>query len=198
MKVVDITGLKFGCLTPIKRCGSKQTKNGATALWECLCDCGSSGVFEGTKLRNGNTKSCGCLKKKAGDQTRTHGKSNTKAYELWAAMIQRAKGNRAKSYVDLGIGVCERWQSFENFYADMGDPPEGYSLERIDNFGDYEPTNCKWIPLKDQWRNRRTTRLVEFGGELMSPREIGERIGMSIGRVKRRITTLGGKHVFTG
>ena len=113
-------------------------------------------------------------------------------------MIQRAKGNRAKSYVDLGIGVCERWQSFENFYADMGDPPEGYSLERIDNFGGYEPTNCKWIPLKDQWRNRRTTRLVEFGGELMSPREIGERIGMSIGRVKRRITTLGGKHVFTG
>lgn len=197
MQVADITGVKFGLLTPIRRAGSKPTKNGATALWECACDCGAAGVFEGVKLRNGNTKSCGCLKKRAGDRNKTHGLTKTKAYQLWAAMIQRARWNRAKSYKDLGIKVCKRWELFENFYDDMGNPPEGYSLERVNNFGDYEPDNCKWIPMRDQWRNRRNTRLIDFNGELLSPREVGERVGISVGRVNRRIEkTSDGRYVF--
>ena len=199
MQVTDITGAKFGLLTPIRRAGSKTTKSGANALWECACDCGAVGVFAGVRLRSGNTKSCGCLKKLAGNRNKTHGLTSTKAYQLWGAMIQRAKGNRAKSYTDLGIKVCKRWESFENFYADMGDPPAGYSLERVNNFGDYEPENCKWIPMRDQWRNRRNTRLIAFNGEMLSPREVGERVGMSVGCVNRRMTqTPEGQYVFNG
>lgn len=186
MKTIDIKGQKFGLLTAIEQRGSQKSSNGTSALWLCLCECGNQVVTTGVRLRTGNTKSCGCMKKKAGERNKTHGKSKSKAYQLWAAMVQRAKGNRSKSYVSLGIGVCERWMIFENFYADMGDPPPGYSLERVNNFGDYTPENCKWIPKTDQWRNRRNTKLIEFRGRLLSKREIEDEMGWTHGTIYRK------------
>ncbi len=189
MRVTDITGVKFARLLVLRREGSQKTHNGACATWLCVCDCGRQLVVPGVRLRTGTTKSCGCLKRQSGLRNMTHGKSGSKAYQLWGAMIQRAKGNRSKSYVDLGVTVCDRWLSFENFLQDMGDPPLGYSLERVDNFKGYSPDNCKWIPKTEQWRNRRNTKLVEFRGRMMSFREIEDEMGWSHGTIYRKTVT---------
>lgn len=91
---------------------------------------------------------------------RKHGMTGTPTYHAWVAMRQRCSNpnlNRAERYVGRGIKVCDRWSSFENFLADMGVRPDGLSLEREDNDGDYEPGNCKWATRSEQMRNRRST-----------------------------------------
>lgn len=189
---MDVIGQKFGMLTVIELAERRKTSGGTVLLWRCRCDCGGESKSRLAQLRNGMTKSCGCLKRKAGDQTRTHGMSNTKVYELWTAMIQRARGHRAQSYVERNIGVCERWLRFENFLADMGEPPgPRYSLEREDNDKGYEPGNCVWLPMVEQWRNRSNTTLHDFMGERLSLREIAERSGINRATLWHRVAVQG-------
>lgn len=188
----DMTGVEFGSLRVLRFDHSKKTTSGSTAHWLCLCNCGKETVVAGSNLRNGNTKSCGCLRYASENKNHTHKKSKTKAYQLWGAMIQRARGHRYKTYADNCIGVADEWLSFENFYADMGDPPApGYSLERVDNNAGYRKENCKWIPMTDQWRNRRNTKLHEFQGEMLSYREIEDRIGLTHGTIRRKVSMQG-------
>lgn len=100
-----------------------------------------------------------------------HGKRTSRVYKIWQSMRERCNSPRNASYPRYGgrgISVCERWHAFENFYADMGDPPAGYSLERIDVNGNYEPSNCKWIPLGEQALNRTSTRFLTAFGETKS------------------------------
>lgn len=124
-------------------------------------------------------------------ETATHGKSKTRTYGLWGAMIQRGKGNRAQSYVDLGVTVCDRWLNFEAFLADMGEAPDGHSLERVDNLRGYSPDNCKWIPIEDQWRNRRNTKLYEHRGQMLSIREIADDVGICRATLWHRVAKQG-------
>jgi len=96
----------------------------------------------------------------------THGMSYSSEYKVWAGMKGRCADKKQKSHGGRGITVCERWQSFENFYADMGPrPSDKHSIERIDNDGNYEPSNCRWATLSEQMRNTRRNRIVEFRGE---------------------------------
>jgi hypothetical protein len=111
-------------------------------------------------LLNGATKSCGCLNHENRQKPRRHGLSwKIPEYRSWINMRQRClnKNNpRYKDYGGRGIKICKRWSSFENFLADMGQMPgPGYSIERINNDGDYEPDNCIWLPRRDQWKNKR-------------------------------------------
>ena len=93
-----------------------------------------------------------------------------------------------KNYGERGICVCDRWMnSFENFYADMGDRPEGKSLERIDNDGDYCPENCKWASRSEQGTNQRTNRLLTHNGETMTLAQWSRRTGLSKHVISRRI-----------
>lgn len=189
---MSLLNQQFGILTVIDLHHRSKVSGGTLLFWRCRCECGAETVVAANNLRSGNTKSCGCLKKRAGERTRTHGLSGSKAYELWSAMIQRARGNRAASYAERGIGVCERWLSFENFLADMGNPPgPRYSVERVDNDKGYEPGNCKWLPMVDQWRNRSTTKLWDFEGEKKSLREIAESRGMCAATLRHRIRVQG-------
>lgn len=103
-------------------------------------------------------------------------------YATWRNMLQRCERPESPDfsrYGGRGISVCERWHSFAAFLADMGAKPEGMSIDRIDNDGNYEPGNCRWATKKEQGRNRRTNRKVTFNGETLTPAEWAERLGMS-------------------
>lgn len=167
-KFIDLIGQRFGRLTVMEEaCRNKQ----GSVLWKCQCDCGFQAIVNGDNLRQGHTKSCGCwseeLKVIHGQRRRGN---VTPTYITWASMKDRCSnpnGPKRKNYKERGIKICERWNSFENFYFDMGERPKGLTIERIDNNGNYEPSNCKWATPKEQARNTRQNRLIEYQGKIM-------------------------------
>lgn len=139
-------------------------------FWYCRCDCGNNKVIVGTRLRNGKTKSCGCLAReqaasraKARNATtpprKTHGLRRSPEYRAWQNMKKRCLSPNAVQYPYYGlrgISICAEWMRFESFYADMGPKPSRvHSLDRKDNDGNYEPGNCRWATKVEQATNRR-------------------------------------------
>lgn len=152
----DITGQRFGRLTALAPTRSASGR----FCWLWRCDCGKETVARSGPVRAGQMQSCGCFRiERVRAAITTHGASRTPEYDCWIAMFQRCynpKNPMFKYYGGRGIEVCERWHKFENFLADMGRRPAGrYSIERIDNDGNYEPRNCKWIPQGEQAKNTR-------------------------------------------
>lgn len=111
-------------------------------------------------------------------------------YNAWRAMLDRCRRPKCKEfkwYGARGIRVCERWLTFDNFLADMGPCPPGLTIDRRDNDGDYEPTNCRWISQRDQCRNRRGNVLVEFEGQQITAADLAVRLGVPGYTVYRRL-----------
>lgn len=129
--------------------------NGKSAIrYICECDCGVVKPVHSSHLKNGSSQSCGCLNREI---STTHGMSKTRAYKSWSGMIQRCSGSTRKAdatYAERGITFQESWADFEAFYADMGDCPDGYELERGDSFGNYCKDNCSWTDEVTQATNR--------------------------------------------
>lgn len=155
-KFIDITGIKYNKLTVVKKVAAKSK---ASAYWECLCDCGKVSIVAGCKLKSGATKSCGCHRAALLNNL-THGMANkTRTYKTWKEMRQRClnpNNDKAKWYSAAGVTICDRWlESFENFLEDMGERPEQMTLDRINPYGNYEPTNCRWATQKQQMNNTR-------------------------------------------
>jgi len=159
----DITDQRFGRLTVLGVSHKEQRPGGSRVFWRCICDCGQDAVVVSDKLRSGHTSSCGCLGKDRCIETHTkHGHArlgnHSSLYIRWANMRQRCENPNHPRYPDWGgrgIRVCERWQSFENFLADMGDCPPGHTLDRIDVNGNYEPGNCRYASHSEQRLNQR-------------------------------------------
>lgn len=178
----NITGKKFQMLTVISFAG--RIDNNRHMTWLCRCDCGNEVTLTGARIRV--YKSCGCQK-----GSRKHGMCTTKIYHIYTAMIQRCylpSRPEYRNYGGRGIKVCDRWRErFENFYEDMGERPEGMSLDRIDNDGDYSPENCRWATRIEQNNNRRDNVLFSFEGKTQSIHRWAVELGVNTARLRRLV-----------
>lgn len=119
-----------------------------------------------------------------------HGRHKTSEWNIWQAIRQRCTNPNNpdyKNYGGRGIGLCERWEEFSSFLADMGEKPDGYSIERVDLNKHYEPSNCKWIPIGEQSRNRRMNKTIVVNGEPMLMIDAAKAVGIKYATLKRRV-----------
>jgi hypothetical protein len=183
----DLEKMEFGRLVVVSYAGSK----GGRAYWNCSCSCGNSTSVAAGHLIGGRIRSCGCLKHDEQIARNTkHGMANSVTYRTWANMIQRCTNQNNKDFKDYGargITVCDKWAAFDAFLEDMGERPEGATIDREDNNGNYDPSNCRWATLETQSKNKRTTRRIEFSGVTKTLSEWAESLGMKSSSLHYRL-----------
>lgn len=188
--IIDMAGKTYGSLTVIEFAGQDAGRN---ALWRCKCECGQITVARGCRLRRGQ-KTCGCGPVGAPP---VHGQSSpgklTSEYQCWAAMKRRCLNPRSRNYRRYGgrgISICSEWiESFERFYADMGPKPSpSHSLDRIDNDGNYGPSNCRWATPVEQSNNRGCNKPLQFNGESHTAPEWSAILGISTSTITSRLS----------
>jgi hypothetical protein len=183
----DLAGKRFTRLLVI----SAVEPYVATHRWLCLCDCEKLVAVISSNLLRGTTTSCGCLGKELVSQrSATHRMTKTRTYVSWVAMIRRCtnpKNDNFANYGGRGIKVSERWMSFENFFADMGERPEGKTIERNDVNGNYEKSNCRWATSLEQVANTTKTRMLDAFGRRMPLAAWSREYGISRQLIDQRI-----------
>lgn len=186
MNAANISGLKFDRLTAVKPSDNRVANK---IMWECICECGNTTFANVAQLRNSQRTSCGCAKK-AGNQiykkTAKHGHfvgdKPSPTYRIWSGMHTRCSNQKMPSwphYGGRGIKVCERWDKFENFLSDMGERPDGKSLDRINNNGNYCHENCRWATDFEQHRNRSDNTYWTYKNETKPIAEWAEIYGLN-------------------
>jgi len=165
----NLQGFRFGSLTVLQLGEKQRPMNGA--WWLCLCDCGTQKNIPATDMVQGKISSCGC----------EHAK-----YRIWMAMRNRC--NRInQDYSCRGITYDERWDSFENFLSDMGEVPDGMSIDRIDCNGNYHKANCRWATREQQANNTRANVFLEYGGKRQTVAQWAKEIGMKQDKLRSRL-----------
>lgn len=162
-KFNDLTGKKYNHLTVVKQNGRTKDRH---ILWECVCDCGNTTYVSSRDLITGHTKSCGCIQKDAVKKSRlVHGDRDARLYRVWKSMKKRCENSNDKSYKYYGakgVTVCKEWHDYscfrtwalQNGYDENADYGE-CTIDRINPYGNYEPSNCRWVGMDIQARNKR-------------------------------------------
>jgi hypothetical protein len=195
MRHTDLTGQTFNRLTAIRHAGSDDA---GRAKWECSCECGNVVVVKSAYLKRSDVKSCGCMgieQRRKAAQTQCHAlsrRSQPRARKSWGNMIARCTNPDNvgwKQYGGRGITVCERWlNSFASFFGDMGEPPAGHTIDRIDSNGPYSKENCRWATQKDQANNRTNNRLVTANGKTLTVSQWADLTGLSWHTIHARLS----------
>lgn len=191
----DLTGRRYVRLTVVMPVGVAKCGH---ILWLCKCDCGGERVATTSNLGR-NTMSCGCLQRECNPPRMvTHGRSKTRQYGQWEGIVGRCENPKSRAYKDYGgrgIKMCDRWRrgdgarsGFECFIEDMGERPSpNHSIERIDNDGNYEPSNCRWATRVEQQNNMRNTIFIEIDGRTQSMCQWAREMGLKPSTVSSRI-----------
>jgi hypothetical protein len=177
--IYELSDKRYGKIHVIKRTGK-------SGKWLCECECGKTVLADSHSLMHGKITSCGCGRGSKG----THRKSKTKIYRIWSAMKTRCLNPNVKCfsrYGGRGITICSRWMKFENFYADMGDVPNGKTLDRKNNSKGYSSKNCKWSSLEEQANNKRNNHLIKIDGRTTTLAIISKEYGVKSGYVLKRL-----------
>lgn len=190
----DLTGQRF-CRWAVL--GRSQETDCLKTMWRCRCECGTVRDVVGKSLTRGISKSCGCYGREVASATtikrcKTHGMSRTRAFSIWSGMLGRCLNVTNENYPQYGgrgIKVCDRWaKSFAAFFEDMGPPPCKHTIDRIDNDGHYEPSNCRWATSTEQNRNRNSyNRVIEHAGRSATVAEWVEITGLTYTAIWQRL-----------
>lgn len=188
-----LAGDRFGRLIIVDGIATRRKRE---KYFNTLCDCGNNKVVAKGSLMSGRSTSCGCFcKEQTSARHTTHGKSNQPIYAIWNMMVQRCTLPTNKAYEHYGgrgIMVCDRWRTFENFYADMGDPPfAGAQVDREDNDKGYSPDNCKWASRQEQQQNTTKSVVYDFEGQRLSVSQIAKITGINVSTLRTRLYTYG-------
>lgn len=186
---IDLTGQKFGRWT-VK--GIARRTDRRRYYWACVCECGAKGEVLSDSLRTGKSRSCGCLQREVvGAKATRHGLFDHPAYSSYRAMRSRCENPKApyyELYGGRGIAVCPRWAAFETFWLDMGPTwKPGLSIERVDNNGNYEPSNCRWATALEQGSNRRDNVILNTSEGQMTIAEASRRFNIPFRTIASRI-----------
>jgi hypothetical protein len=176
---IDLTGIRYGRLVGLRRENTKW-------LWQC--DCGDTKIIDAHNVRAGRSQSCGCFQ----SESRTkHGGFGTRTYQAWLGMKSRVSGKNQNSrtyYTSRGITACDRWLgSYKAFREDMGECPDGMTLDRENNNGNYDKDNCRWVTHREQMSNTRRTHIVEVDGQRMCLRDACKKVNLSYWLAMRRL-----------
>lgn len=180
---------RFGRLTVIEENGRINNR----IAWLCRCECGNEVTLSSNRLlHKEGTKSCGCLRSEASANRATkHGHAKTRIYEIWSSIKSRCDSPRNKNYSRYGgrgIKVCERWRDFESFYEDMKDGyQDDLTIDRKDNDGHYEPSNCRWVTQQQQLSNYSRNRFITINGETDTIKNMCIKYGVPYDKTFRRI-----------
>lgn len=191
-RIIDLTGHRYGYLTVVQFVCRLNNHS----MFKCVCDCGKQTIVTGNNLRRNHTTSCGCMssKKTIGIRSSTHMMTNHPLYQTWTGMINRcywSKHNRSKHYMLKGITVCDEWRyNFIKFkdWAFSNGWEKGLSLDRINNDGNYEPSNCRWATNKEQARNRSSNVWIEINGISQIATVWAEEYNISPATIHNRMT----------
>lgn len=185
-KRIEMIGKKFGRLTVLEATNKRKC---GCIVYKCLCECGTIKYINGKLLRSGETKSCGCLNL---DNHFKHGKRNTRLYNIFSKMKTRCYKPYDKHYKDYGgrgINICDEWlNDFMTFYnwAIINGYKDNLTIDRIDVNGNYEPSNCRWVTMKEQNNNTRKNASYTYNGKTQTLKQWAEEYNLNYAKLKNR------------
>ena len=194
-RILDLTGMRFGRWTVLRYVGYDKG-----ALWECRCDCGKIKNVRSDHLRYGKSTSCGCFRaevtaKETAQKIAKHGMWGTRLYREWIQMKQRCSPSCSKTHYDRyygrGIRVCPEWEHDFDAFAEWA-LSNGYndslSIDRLDNDGNYEPTNCRWVTEETQANNKSTSRFITYKGKTKTLAEWARELNINYSTLRSRLS----------